>query len=67
MILSYFGNCKRENLVSRPAWAKWTGGVAQAVECLLCKHEALRTPVLPKKRLEKMRKMLAKIDLMYYQ
>jgi hypothetical protein len=26
--------------VSKITRAKWSGGVAQAVECLLCKHEA---------------------------
>jgi hypothetical protein len=37
--------------ISKITRAKWTGGVAQAVECLLCKREALvQTPVpLPKK------------------
>jgi hypothetical protein len=27
--------------VSKITRAKWTGGVAQAAECLLCKHKAL--------------------------
>jgi Zn ribbon nucleic-acid-binding protein len=27
--------------ISKITRAKWTGGVIQAVECLLCKHEAL--------------------------
>jgi hypothetical protein len=28
--------------ISKITKAKWTGGVAQAVESLLCKHEALQ-------------------------
>jgi hypothetical protein len=62
---SYLGGWDLENCDSRPAWAKssrehssskittakWTGGVALAVECLLCKHEALiQTPIPNKKR-----------------
>jgi hypothetical protein len=27
--------------ISKITIAKWTGGVVQAVRCLLCKHEAL--------------------------
>jgi hypothetical protein len=27
--------------ISKITKAKWTGGVAQAVDCLLCKHEAV--------------------------
>jgi hypothetical protein len=51
---SYLGDWDREDQRLRPAlanssWdpiskiitAKWVGGVAQAVECLLCRHEAL--------------------------
>jgi hypothetical protein len=29
--------------------AKWTGDVAEAVECLLCKHEALSSNSSPTK------------------
>jgi hypothetical protein len=32
----------QETPISKTTRAKWTGGMAQAVEHLLCKHEALR-------------------------
>jgi hypothetical protein len=31
--------------------AKWTGGVAQELESLLCKHEALNSSSVPQKKL----------------
>jgi hypothetical protein len=38
MVQSQPGKIVHEILSSKIASAKWTGGVAQAVECLLCKH-----------------------------
>jgi hypothetical protein len=42
--------------ISKITLAKWTGGVAQAVECQLCKYEALSSnlppPIKKKKRAE---------------
>jgi Zn ribbon nucleic-acid-binding protein len=34
-------------------WAKWTGDVVQAVECLLCKYEAKFKPHSHKKEKRK--------------
>jgi hypothetical protein len=34
------------DLISKITRAKWAGGVAQVVECLLCKHEALSSKFL---------------------
>jgi hypothetical protein len=58
----YLGGWDQEDCGSRPAWAnssqnpiskiirtKWTGGVAQAVEFLLCKCEALNSNPNPTK------------------
>jgi hypothetical protein len=39
--------------ISKISRAKWTGGVAQAVECLLCKHKALNSNPVPPKKEEK--------------
>jgi hypothetical protein len=36
--------------ISKIARAKWAGGVAQAVECHLCKHEALSSTPSPAKK-----------------
>jgi hypothetical protein len=30
--------------------AKWTGGLAQAVECLLCKHKTMSSNPSPQKK-----------------
>jgi hypothetical protein len=38
--------------ISKITTAKWTGVVVQAVECLICKHEALSSnPHLTKKKI----------------
>jgi hypothetical protein len=47
--------------ISKITRAKWNGGVAQAVVCLLCKHllwkhEAIQTPIPPKKKERKKEK-----------
>jgi hypothetical protein len=60
---SYLGSWDQENCTSRPAQAnslqdsifkrtraKWTGGVTQAVENLLCKHKALISKPSPTKK-----------------
>jgi hypothetical protein len=60
---SYLGGWDWEYHGSRPAqanslWdtisnitrAKWTGGVAQGVECLLCKHKALSSNLIPTRK-----------------
>jgi hypothetical protein len=62
---SYLGDWDRG---SRPAWtnsfrdpifkitrAKWTGGVVQVVECLLCKCEILSSNSSPTKKIEEER------------
>jgi hypothetical protein len=38
-----------ETPISKIAMAKWTGAVAQVVECLLCKHKALSSNPNPTK------------------
>jgi hypothetical protein len=51
-----WANSSREP-ISKITRARWTGGVAQVVECLLCKCEALSlNPVPPQRRKEKKRK-----------
>jgi hypothetical protein len=35
-----WANCSQDS-ISKITKVKWTGGVAQAIECLLCKCEAL--------------------------
>jgi hypothetical protein len=48
--------------ISKITRAKWTGGVAQAVECMLCKHETLNSSPSPtgkkRKKKEKRKKPL---------
>jgi hypothetical protein len=40
-----------ETIISRIIRAKWTGGMAQAVELLLCEPKPqVQTPVLPKEK-----------------
>jgi hypothetical protein len=39
--------------ISKRTRAKWAGGVAQAVECLLCKYEVLRSNPCPTKKKRK--------------
>jgi hypothetical protein len=39
----------RPPLISKITTAKWIGGVAQAAEYLLCKHEALNSNPIPPK------------------
>jgi hypothetical protein len=43
MVQGQPGQILQETPISKITRAKWTGGVAQVVECLLCKHEALRS------------------------
>jgi hypothetical protein len=40
------GTNSLQNPISKIARAKWTGGVAHTVECLLCKHKALSSKLL---------------------
>jgi hypothetical protein len=43
--------CETHAPISKITTPKWTRGVAQAVECLLCKYEALNSiPIPPKKK-----------------
>jgi hypothetical protein len=42
--------------ISKISRAKWTGGVARAVESLLCKHEALSSNSSPTKKNQKTKK-----------
>jgi hypothetical protein len=66
---SYLGGLGQENCSLRPSWAnslqdpiskitreKWTGGVTQAVQCLLCKCEALSINPSPTKKKRKKKK-----------
>jgi hypothetical protein len=59
---SYLRSWDEKDCSLRPAWgnglrdsifkitkAKWTGGMAQVVEHLLCKHEALSLKAIPTK------------------
>jgi hypothetical protein len=39
----------RPDPISEITRAKWTGGVAQVLECLLCKHETLSSNSSPTK------------------
>jgi hypothetical protein len=41
------------NLISKRTRAKWAGGMAQTVDCLLCKHEALNSNPSPTKKKKK--------------
>jgi hypothetical protein len=45
-----------KNLTSKITRAKWTKGVAQAVQCLLCKYEALSSKPHTKKKTKKQKK-----------
>jgi hypothetical protein len=63
--LSYLGGWDQADGSLRPTWtnssqdpiskltrAKWTGGIANVVQCLLCKHEVLSSkPSPPKKKM----------------
>jgi hypothetical protein len=50
-----WGNSSRDS-ISKITKVKWTGTVAQEVECLLCHHKALSsTPSLIKKFIKKAR------------
>jgi hypothetical protein len=46
------------NPISKISRAKWTGGVAQAVEYLFCKHEALGSNPRPTKKCKKDKRRL---------
>jgi hypothetical protein len=63
---SYLGGWDQEHCCLKPDWAstsldsiskitsvKWTGGVAQAVEPILCKHKALSSNSSPTKKRKK--------------
>jgi hypothetical protein len=65
IILAYSGGWNQEDQDSRPAWAnssgdsiskitraKWTGLVAQVVECLLCKCYVLSSYLSPTKKIK---------------
>jgi hypothetical protein len=47
------GQKVNETPISEITRAKWTGGVAQVVECMLCKHRALSTNPSPTKKKKK--------------
>jgi hypothetical protein len=47
------GQNVHETPISKITRAKWTGGVTQAVECLLCKHEALMANPNPTRKKRK--------------
>jgi hypothetical protein len=49
--------------ISKIIRAKWPGSVAQAVECLLCKYEALSSNPCPIKK--KKKSMLISFHLIY--
>jgi hypothetical protein len=47
-----------EDLISKITGEKWTGGVVQAVECLLCKCEALGSNTSPTKKKNKKKRFI---------
>jgi hypothetical protein len=46
VILGQPGQMARETSISKITRAKWTGDVAQALECLLCKGKALSSNLI---------------------
>jgi hypothetical protein len=50
------GQIVHETPISKITRAKWTGGVAQIVECLFCKHKVLNSTPIPTKKKKKKRK-----------
>jgi hypothetical protein len=45
------------DLIFKTTRTKWTGGVAQEVECLLCKYEALSSNPHEKKKVDREQKL----------
>jgi hypothetical protein len=51
--------------MSKITTAKWAGGVAQEVECLLCKYKALNSNSSPTKKNKKRRRNNYKCSALY--
>jgi hypothetical protein len=57
MVQGQHGQIVCETPISKITRAKWTGSVAQVIECLLCKCEALSSnPSLTKKKKKRKKK-----------
>jgi hypothetical protein len=51
--------------ISKITREKWTEDVAQVIECLLCKHEALVQIPIPSKKKKKEQNFIHQVDTMY--
>jgi hypothetical protein len=40
-----------ETPISKISREKWTGGITQAIECMLCKYESLSSNLIPQKKI----------------